>query len=205
MEKILSKSFYCRNDVVLIARELLGKKIVVYHPKNTVAAIITETEAYAGINDKACHAYGGRRTKRNDVMYHEGGKAYIYLCYGIHYMLNIVTNDTNIPEAVLIRSIIPLKMLSLVNNKKNLKIANGPGKVTKLLGINLIMNGQDLINGNIKLFDIGLEIPNEYVVQTTRIGIDYAEEDSLLPYRFFIKADFFYSECFEKIWKLLVM
>lgn len=191
MEKLLNNSFYIREDVVQIARELLGKKLVIRRDDIILSALITETEAYAGIRDRACHAYGGRKTRRNHAMYATGGSAYVYLCYGIHYMLNVVTNKANVPEAVLIRSVYPLEGFAFESIKERLKQGKGPGRVTKLLGIDLRLNGTSFVTGSMKIYDVGIVVPDEYIIQTTRIGVDYAGDDALLPYRFYIDERYF--------------
>jgi len=185
----LDNSFYQRDDVVKIAKELIGKCIFTNFNNNLTAGIITETEAYKGIIDKASHSYGNKRTKRTEIMYHDGGIAYIYLCYGIHSLFNIVTNKKDIPDAVLIRSIVPyyglttiLSRLNKVKYKTN--YTNGPGKVTKALGINYKHTGIDLNKNIIWLENIRYVFNKEDIIIGKRIGIDYAEEDSLLPYRF---------------------
>ncbi|MCX7697320.1 MAG: DNA-3-methyladenine glycosylase, partial [Bacteroidales bacterium] len=158
------------------------------------SGIITETEAYAGIKDKASHAYGGKLTPRNKVMYKEGGYAYVYLCYGIHYLFNVVTNEKNIPDAVLIRSIEPFHGKYMMEERLKSKKMKaypivGPGKVTVALGISLIHNGLSLFKPPLYIADVGIQIEENQIITTTRIGIDYAEEDALLPYRFLLKKE----------------
>ncbi len=154
--------------------------------------IISEVEAYNGVGDKASHAFGGRRTKRNEMMYHEGGVAYMYLCYGMHAMLNFVTNVENCPEAILVRGIIPthgeeLMLQRTGKNRISNDLTNGPGKVCKALGLTTADNGCPLDSATLWIEDRGLLVPDEKVAITPRIGIDYAEEDALLPYRFLLK------------------
>lgn len=185
----LDNSFYQRNDVEKIAKELIGKCIFTNINNKIAAGIITETEAYKGITDKASHAFGNRRTKRTEIMYHNGGIAYVYLCYGIHSLFNIVTNTKDIPDAVLIRAIIPNQGLSTILsrlNKNNFKTiyTQGPGKVSKALGINFKHSGIDLNDYIIWIEDIGFKFNKNDIFIGKRIGIDYAEEDALLPYRF---------------------
>jgi DNA-3-methyladenine glycosylase len=197
--KPLHPSFYTRSDVVQIARELLGKVLVSQIDEVQTAGIITETEAYAGIEDKASHAFGGRFTDRTSIMYEQGGVAYIYLCYGIHSLFNVVTAQKGIPHAALIRAIRPLEGVETMlkrSGKKQLdtKAGNGPGKVTRLLGITTLHNGFSLLDmdfcepGEPKIFieDRGITIDYSKIVATPRIGIGYAGEDALLPYRFYI-------------------
>lgn len=189
---ILPIEFYTRNDVVTIAKDLLGKVIYTNINNKITAGIITETEAYAGITDKASHAYGGRRTNRTEIMYATGGISYVYLCYGIHYLFNVVTNVKNIPHAVLIRGIKPYEGIDTILKRRksgrlNEKLTIGPGKVSNALAINKTHNATDLRGNTIWIADKGIVIKNEEIYAGKRIGIDYAEEDAMLPYRFEIK------------------
>jgi DNA-3-methyladenine glycosylase len=197
---LITRDFYTRPDVVLIARELLGKLLVTQFDGKLSGGIITETEAYEGITDRASHAYAGRRSERTDIMYRMGGTAYVYLCYGVHSLFNIVTNVEEIPHAVLIRGILPVDgsqhMLERAGKKEILKdFTNGPGKVTKALGIHYSHTGLDLIvkpgrkrDSGIWLEDNGFSINVAEIKVTPRIGVDYAGEDALLPYRFVYKT-----------------
>lgn len=174
---------------MFLAKDLLGKLITLKNAEGFVSAIITETEAYAGVTDKASHAYGGRRTPRNEVMYGHGGIAYVFLCYGIHYLFNVVTGPKNTPHAVLIRGVIPLEGIDLMLARRKLNSIdnrgfNGPGKVTSALGINLSHNGASLIGPTIQINKIGVEVSTSQIKVSNRIGVKYAEEDALLPYRF---------------------
>jgi DNA-3-methyladenine glycosylase len=186
---VLSESYYCNEDVVFLAKDLLGKLIQVAHSDGIVSAFITETEAYAGVVDKASHAYNGRRTSRTEVMYQTGGVAYVYLCYGVHYLFNVVTGPENVPHAVLIRGVVPFEGVDLMVARRNLKTAhykgfNGPGKLTSALGINITHNAARLTNGTIQILDTGIRIAENEIITSKRIGVDYAAEDALLPYRF---------------------
>jgi DNA-3-methyladenine glycosylase len=186
-------SFYIKDDVVKIASELLGKYLFTHFNGMLTGGIITETEAYAGITDKASHAYGDKRTKRTEIMYYKGGTAYVYLCYGIHSLFNIVTNAENIPHAVLIRGIFPTLgeeiILKRVNKKKlSTEVTNGPGKVSKALGIHFSHSGLSLSGDKIWLEDKGIKIAKNEIKITKRIGIDYAGDDVKLPYRFILKS-----------------
>jgi DNA-3-methyladenine glycosylase len=188
----LKKDFYIRENVVQIANDLLGKILVTKVDGKITSGIIVETEAYNGIYDKACHAYGGRKTDRTKVMYEEGGVSYVYFCYGMHYLFNVVTNKKEVPDAVLIRGIIPLKNKKWIFQRiseRSLKngVLNGPGKVTKALGINKSLNGVSLLGNRIWIEDDGIFIPQNDVLVGPRIGVDYAGEDALLPYRFLVK------------------
>jgi DNA-3-methyladenine glycosylase len=155
------------------------------------SGIITETEAYS-FRERGCHAYAGKMTPRNKVMFEEGGVAYVYLCYGIHYLFNIVSNREGIAEAVLIRGIYPLEGIShalMRRNKETFRPQHfmGPGNVTRALGISRGDDGTSLVGEKIWLEDAGYSIQEEALSVTKRIGIDYAGEDALLPWRFLIK------------------
>jgi DNA-3-methyladenine glycosylase len=184
----LPKSFYLRDDVVKIAEDLLGKCLFTNIGGVICGGIISETEAYAGITDKASHAYNDRRTLRTEVMYAEGGISYVYLCYGIHALFNVVTNVQDIPHAVLIRGLFlfeGIKEIYLRTNKKSLKgIGDGPGKLTKSLGINIAHNNLNLSGTQIWIEDRNIDLSNYNIICSPRIGIDYAGEDAKLPYRF---------------------
>ena len=187
----LPESFYVRSDVVKIAQQLLGKVLVTCIDNCPTAGIITETEAYAGVTDRASHAFGGRRTKRTETMYMQGGVAYVYLCYGLHCLFNVVTNKTDIPHAVLIRSIEPLEGHEEINRrlaaKKMKPGGNGPAKVAVALGISLGHDKTILHSSTIRIEDHGIKIPVKKIIAGPRIGVDYAGADALLPYRFYIE------------------
>lgn len=184
----LDREFYTRNDVVEVARDLLGKFLITNIDGILSGGMITETEAYAGVIDKASHAYGGRRTNRTEILYSEGGVSYVYLCYGIHHLFNVVTDIVDIPNAVLIRGLEPTDGLSYIlerSNKQNIKaIADGPGKLTKVLAINMSLNKINLCSDKIWIEDRGRLVSDAEIKVSPRIGIDYAEEDASLPYRF---------------------
>lgn len=185
----LPASFYEGDDVVMLARQLIGKLLVTDRDGGRCSGRIIETEAYNGITDKASHAFGGRRTARTEIMYAHGGVAYVYLCYGIHHLFNVVTNNNGIPHAILIRAIEPIEgkeimMQRLGINKWNADIGAGPGKVTKALGISVKDSGFSLSSDQLFIADDGF-VPEE-IIATPRIGVDYAGEDALLPFRFVI-------------------
>ncbi len=184
----LSRDFYIRENVVQVAKDLLGKYLFSNFDGGITAGIITETEAYEGSTDRASHAYGGRRTTRTEVMYARGGVAYIYLCYGVHSLFNIVTNREDIPHAVLIRAVEPIEGIELMKIRTNKSMLGkgagiGPGKVSKLMGFHYSDTGTDLLGERIWLEDRGL-ITGDNIIAGPRIGVDYAGEDALLPYRF---------------------
>ena len=181
----LDRAFYLRSDVVRIARDLLGKVLVTRIDGVRTAGVITETEAYAGTTDKASHAFGDRRTARTEVMYAEGGVAYIYLCYGIHHLFNVVTNVKGIPHAVLIRGMHPIEGMSRMRTRRNgMSTTKGPGTAAQALGINTSLSGSDLCGDRIWIEDRGI-VPKAGSVQVgPRVGVNYAGSDAALPYRF---------------------
>ncbi len=191
----LPLSFYQRDDVVLISRELLGKFLVTNTNGVITSGIITETEAYAGVTDKASHAYGGRRTARTETMFAAGGLAYVYLCYGIHHLFNVVTNKEDIPHAVLIRAVQPVDGMATILRRRGMKepkknISAGPGTVSQALGIQVRSNGLSLTGNKIWIEDRSLIIKQSDIITGRRIGVDYAGKDAKLPYRFLIKTNF---------------
>lgn len=184
----LERNFYLRPDVVAIAKEMIGKMLFTGLEGGISAGIITETEAYAGINDKASHAYNGKRTARTEIMYRQGGVAYVYLCYGIHSLFNIVTNHEGIPHAVLVRAILPVEGKELMSKRLQRQVdygaeIYGPGLVSKALGIHFSHTGADLCEHKIWLCHQLVPIELEIAV-SERVGVHYADLDALLPYRF---------------------
>ena len=186
----LNQRFYDNPDVVQVARNLIGKVLCTQFSDETKYGIITETEAYAGKTDRASHAYGGRYTNRTKTMYQRGGVAYIYLCYGMHHLFNVVTNLEGIPHAVLIRAIFNIEKFLPAANQfefRDLKLVSGPGRLSKAMGINSSMNGVNLMGNEIWLEDFGLTFLDAEIENTPRIGVDYAGDDALLKYRFLLK------------------
>jgi DNA-3-methyladenine glycosylase len=190
---ILPKEFYQREDVVQIARELIGKWLFTQMSGEAITGgIIIETEAYAGAIDKASHAYKNRRTGRTEVMFHAGGVAYIYLCYGMHKLLNVVTNKAGTPHAVLIRAIAPKVGIETMCKRRGKErshpaLAVGPGALAQALGITRTHNGLSLAAPPLWIEDRKTEVKDEKILAGPRVGIDYAEEDALLPWRFRLK------------------
>lgn len=185
----LTEDFYLNPDVVAVAKMLLGKILFTKINGSVTAGIITETEAYNGVVDKASHAYGDRRTPRTEIMYRRGGTAYVYLCYGIHSLFNVVTNVANVPHAVLIRSIHPFTGEKILLERRNANkfsptLFRGPGKVTTALGIHHTQTGTSLLGNKIWIEDRGIILKDENIAITPRIGVEYAGKDALLPYRF---------------------
>ena len=198
MMRKINKGFYQQSDVLSIAKELLGKILVTRFSSAETCGRITEVEAYAGAIDKASHAYDGRRTARNEIMYADGGRAYVYLCYGIHHLFNIVTNQKEVPHAILVRALEPLngieKMLERTK-KKNLDntLTRGPGNLSKALGIFTTHSGCSLQSKEIFIADDGFVLSKKDIAASPRIGVNYAGKDALLHYRFFIKGNPFVS------------
>jgi DNA-3-methyladenine glycosylase len=193
--KQLPASFFQINDVVAIARDLIGKVLVHQIDGKRISGIITETEAYKHINDKASHAWNGKRTRRNEAMYAPGGSTYVYQCYGIHKLFNVVTNLKEIPDAVLIRATEPYEGadVQVINrNRKSVEasLSNGPGKLTQALAIGMEHNMISLSGKKIWIEDQGFKPQSKYLEQTSRIGIDYAGTDASLPYRFIYRNTF---------------
>lgn len=196
MSQALSKSYFENPDVVFLARDLIGKQLTTSINRVVTSGIITETEAYAGQGDKACHAHLGKFTKRTKVMYESGGIAYVYLCYGIHNLFNIVTNTEGNADAVLIRAIEPTHGMEIMQERRgkfkiDKSLTSGPGNLTKALGITKFHNESSVVGNDIWIEDIDEKVSN--IEETTRIGIDYAEEDAELPWRFYAKDSKFVS------------
>ncbi|KEH99545.1 DNA-3-methyladenine glycosylase [Clostridium botulinum] len=198
----LNHKFYKRNTIE-VAKELLGKYIVIDEKNEKMIAKIVEVEAYLGINDKAAHSYGGRKTERTKVMYEDGGCVYIFRIYGMYNCLNIVTSHKEIPEAVLIRAVEPISNIdkfSLNRFKKSFNeltkyqqknITNGPGKLCIAMNITKELNGEDLTLDKIYILDNKEEFE---IVSSQRIGIDYAEEAKDYLLRFYIKDNKYVSK-----------
>ncbi|MGZ8509847.1 MAG: DNA-3-methyladenine glycosylase [Chitinophagaceae bacterium] len=192
--KKLELDFYKRENVLEIAEELMGKLLVTKKDGISTWGRIVECEAYAGAPDKASHAFGGRRTNRNEIMYADGGVAYVYLCYGIHHLFNVVTNIKGIPHAILIRSLEPVKgirdmLLRTAKTQMDNTLTRGPGNVSKALGIHTIDSGTMLTGRKIFLADDGFVYSRKEILTSPRIGVDYAGNDALLPYRFYVKGN----------------
>ncbi len=193
---ILPRDFYLSSDVVQLGRDLLGKWLVTQIGAQRCAARIVETEAYRGPDDKACHAYGNRFTARTSAMFKAGGHAYVYLCYGIHHLFNIVTGPEGSPHAVLIRAVEPLENLDIMLKRRNFERARpqlcaGPGVLTKALGIHTGHSGLDLCaaRSQIWLEEHHKEVPAKQIVASPRVGVQYAEECASWPWRFRIKGN----------------
>ena len=188
----LDRDFYQRDDVVRISRDLLGKVLVTRVGGILTSGIIVETEAYSW-KERACHAYGAKLTPRTSVMFKEGGRAYVYLCYGMYYLFNVVTNREGVADAVLIRAVEPLEGISEMIARRGAAVrhyhlTSGPGKLTRSLGIDRTLNGKLLSDGEIWIED-RKRLPASRVEVSRRIGVDYAGEDALLPWRFSVKGN----------------
>lgn len=195
----LSEDFYRSKEVTQIARNLLGKYLFTQINGEINGGFIVETEAYAGITDKASHAFGNRKTNRTKTMYESGGIAYIYLCYGIHEMLNVVTSVEGEPHAVLIRAIHPTQGVDLMLERRKMtsiknNLTAGPGSVAKALGISRKMNGLSFQGEEIWIEDRGLTFGEDQIAAVPRVGVAYAKEDALLPYRFYVKGNPYVSK-----------
>jgi len=202
--KKLTREFYKR-DTLLVAKELLGKYLVVDKENCTLKGKIVEVEAYMGTKDKAAHSYSGKITERTKVMYKEGGYAYVYLIYGMYYCMNVVTLEENLPEAILIRAIEPVSELETMcknrygksfqelNSYEKKNITNGPGKLCKAMDITKWLNGEDLCGDRFYILQDENEDKIE-VISSKRIGIDYAEEAKDFLWRFYIKDNKFVSK-----------
>lgn len=192
--KILPAEFYQRKNVLVIAKELLGKILVTNWDGIVTSGRIAECEAYNGMTDKASHAAGGRRTARNEIMYGHGGFSYVYLCYGIHHLFNVVTNLPDTPHAILIRALEPIdgiEEMLLRTGKKKLDhtLTRGPGNVSKALGIYTKHNGIFLSDKKMFIAEDGKKYKRSEIIASPRIGVDYAGEDAKLPYRFYVKGN----------------
>ena len=190
--KPIKLDFYLKDDVVKLSQELLGKFIFTKIDNAITGGMIVETEAYKGIEDKACHAYLGRKTKRNEIMYEIGGVAYVYICYGMHALLNVVTNKKAIPDAILIRAIEPVVGIDTMLKRRNKtkierSLTAGPGSLTKALGITKKFNGSTFNNKDLWMEDRDIKIEKKDIKCSKRVGIDYALEHKDLPWRFRIK------------------
>lgn len=195
----LPLSYYLNQDVIFLARDLLGKVLFTEINGNVTAGIIVETEAYFGVLDKASHAYGGRRTERTETLYSPGGVSYVYLCYGIHHLFNIVTSTEGEPHAVLIRAVEPLIGKEIMEFRRNMPasktaISSGPGSAAKALGIDRSFNKKDLTDNEIWIEDHRIRYSDQEIVAGPRIGVAYAQEDALLPWRFYIKGNPYVSK-----------
>ena len=191
----LDQSFYLNDDAVEMARAFLGKLLITQISGKVTSGIITETEAYAGIHDRASHAWGDRHTLRTAPMYRNGGIAYIYLIYGIHSLFNIVTAPAGTPHAILVRAIYPLDgiehMMKRRGSNKLKGLTEGPGKLSMALGIHYSDSGEDLSGNRIWIEDRGLVVRDDQIISGPRVGVEYAGQDASLAYRFIFNYSFY--------------
>lgn len=189
----LTAEFYTNADVLSISKALLGKVLFTNIEGQVTGGIIVETEAYSH-TEKACHAYNFKRTPRTEVMFMSGGTAYVYLCYGIHHLFNVVTNVAENPEAVLIRAVEPYYGTEQMLQRRNMpkqksQLTAGPGSLSQALGITTRLNAQSLLEDQIWIADIGLEYADHDIIKSPRVGVSYAGADALLPWRFRVKGN----------------
>lgn len=198
----MNRHFYTRADVVQISRDLIGKILVTRFENITTGGIIVETEAYCGLTDAACHAYPNRRTDRTRTMYAEGGRAYVYLCYGMHRLFNVVTNTEGFADAVLIRAIEPTIGIETMLQRRHLsklspRLTAGPGCVAQALGIELAHNGMDLYLDSAPQqiwIAEAPDLPDSQVQRSTRIGVAGAgAAAAALPWRFYVSGNHWVS------------
>ena len=195
----LTEEYYLGNDVVAISKNLLGKYLFTCIDGVTTGGYIVETEAYNGIIDKASHSYGNRVPPRTKTMFMQGGIAYVYLCYGIHEMFNIVTSVEGQPHAILIRAVHPTEGTEAMQARRNMPVLKPtitavPGSVAKALGISRDINAISLQSDTLWLEDRGLNFTDDQITIGPRIGVSYAGNDALLPYRFYVKGDKYVSK-----------
>jgi DNA-3-methyladenine glycosylase len=195
---ILQRAFY-QEDTITVSKNLLGKILVHESSDGTTAGRIVETEAYRGPEDQAAHSFGGRQTTRNEAMFGQKGHAYVYFIYGIYYCLNVTTGDVlGKPEAVLIRALEPVAGKDIMAKRRGLRqaeilnLTNGPSKLCMAMGISKLQNKADLTTLPLYIKDSAFALLGD-IVETTRIGVDYAGEWKNIPWRFYIKGNSFVS------------
>jgi len=197
--KLLDFDFYQCTDPLELGSNLLGKILQTNIDNQVTSGRIVELEIYKAPEDRGSHAYQNKRTKRTETIFQEGGKAYVYLCYGLHHMFNVVSGPKDLAHAILIRAIEPLEGLTIMEKRRNTKneisISNGPGKLCQALGIKTKMDGTNLVSKEslIKIFDDGYTYEAHNLVKSPRVGIAYAKEDALLPYRYYLKQNRYVS------------
>ncbi len=193
----MNHSFF-RKDTVELARKLLGCLLIHRTPDGVAGGMIVEAEAYVGAIDKVCHAYRNR-SERTEIMYHDGGYAYVYLIYGMHHCFNVVTGPEGEGNAVLIRALEPVIGLELMQQRRNTKavqhLCSGPGKVCQALGITKNEYGLDLCAAGSPLRLMRYRhIPDAQIAATPRINVAYAEEAAAWPWRFHVKDNLYVSK-----------
>ncbi len=200
MKDRLSADFYRRTDPLLVARELLGKLLVTEFDGVRTSGRIVEAEAYRAPDDSACHAYKNRRTPRTEVMFAEGGVAYIYLCYGIHHLFNVVTGEEGMAHAVLIRAVEPVEGVEAMLGRRRFskikpELTAGPGSVGMALGLKTSLSGASLLDSKSPVWieDIGSQVVESQIVASPRVGCEFAGESAFWPWRFSEKGNQFVS------------
>jgi DNA-3-methyladenine glycosylase len=194
----LKRDFYTRTDTLRVARELLGKRLVVSDDAGRrVAGRIVEVEAYLGAEDRAAHSYGNRRTRRTETMYAVGGTVYVFFVYGMHHQFNVVTGPSGQPHAVLVRAVEPEEGTELMQERRPARsereLTSGPGKLCRALGIDRTFDGEDLTGTRVWIEDAGLNIAPEQIASGSRIGVAYAGDDALKPWRFWLRGNAYVS------------
>jgi DNA-3-methyladenine glycosylase len=195
----LERDFYTRADTLRVARELLGKRLVVPAASGVrVSGRVVEVEAYLGAEDRAAHSFGGRRTRRTETMFSVGGTAYVFFVYGMHHQFNVVTGPEGQPHALLVRAVEPEEGIELMWERrpvsKERELTSGPGKLCRALGIDLSFDGEDLTAGRrVWLEETGIEFKSDEIATGPRIGVAYAAEDALKPWRFWVKDNEYVS------------
>jgi DNA-3-methyladenine glycosylase len=196
----LERDFYTRTDTLKVARELLGKRLVVPDAARgaRVSGRIVEVEAYLGAEDRAAHSYKGRRTARTETMYRLGGTVYVFFVYGMHHQFNVVAGPLGRPHAVLVRAVEPVEGESLMRERrpvsKDRELTSGPGKLCQALGIDRGLDGEDLTGERVWLEETGEKFTPDQIASGPRIGVAYAGEDALKPWRFWLKGNVYVSK-----------
>ncbi|WMJ73792.1 DNA-3-methyladenine glycosylase [Cytophagaceae bacterium ABcell3] len=190
----LSNDFYQRDDVLQVSQDLLGKQLLTCIDGKVTGGVIVETEAYKAPEDKASHAFGNKRTSRTETFYKAGGVSYVYMCYGIHFLFNIITNKVDVPHAVLVRAIEPIEGLDIMMERRKKKkldytLTAGPGALSQALGITKSHNNLSLQGDAIWIEDQGKVVDANDITARPRVGIAYAEEYALKPWRFSISGN----------------
>lgn len=198
MKRKLPLDYYRDDNVVSVARDLLGKHLFSFVDRQLVGGIIVETEAYRGPEDRGSHAWKGKRTPRNETMYHAGGVVYMYICYGIHDMVNIVTGSEGMSHAVLIRAVEPLVGLDEMRMRRSLfgqdkRLCQGPGALAKAFGLNKGHNGIDLQSDTVWIEDHHFRFSDEQIMESPRVGLNFEGPYKEMPWRFFVKGNPFVS------------
>ncbi len=194
----LKRDFYTRADTLGVARELLGKRLVVPAAGGArVSGRIVETEAYLGAEDRAAHSYGGRRTRRTETMYAVGGTAYVFFVYGMHHQFNVVTGPRGLPHAVLVRAVEPEEGVEMMKGRrpvrKERELTSGPGKLCRALGLDLTYDGADLTGRRVWIEDAGADVGPAEIAAGARVGVAYAGADALKPWRFWVRGNEYVS------------